>query len=407
MQAGIGYCTEKSSYDAGTLATRNALEKGKEVRPDLLIAFCSGKINPDEFYRGIRDTVGPNPAIIGGTSIGIITNDHISYDGYSSAVAALQLDGIPYQVAEMHDLDKDGEKAGEELVSRLSDPSQGNAFLIFYDSVKNPATNEAPPVLNPSSTLIKGIENRLGTDIPIFGAGLLSDFEFRSGTKQFCGFHAAENSVVGLLLNQELKPYFRIMHGCNPLDGVYHRITRIQGDIIYEIDNRPAVEMIDSIYQNQEWRQKHPIDLLTIGVNHGDRYGIPDESYYVNRLITGALPDGSGIGIFEPDLGTGTEIQFMLRDINNMIASARENSNELMAQIIGENRTARFGLYIDCAGRTAAQSNTPAEEAMEVQKVLNRYNVPLLGFYSGVEIAPLLKKSRGLDWTGVLIIFTE
>jgi hypothetical protein len=47
------------------------------------------------------------------------------------------------------------------------------------------------------------------------------------------------------------------------------------------------------------------------------------------------------------------------------------------------------------------------EEAQEVQTVLNQYKTPLLGFYSGVEIAPLLQKSRGLDWTGVLLVFAE
>jgi len=31
----------------------------------------------------------------------------------------------------------------------------------------------------------------------------------------------------------------------------------------------------------------------------------------------------------------------------------------------------------------------------------------LLGFYSGVEIAPFLGRSRGLDWTGVLLLFVE
>lgn len=34
-------------------------------------------------------------------------------------------------------------------------------------------------------------------------------------------------------------------------------------------------------------------------------------------------------------------------------------------------------------------------------------DVPLLGFYSGVEIAPLMGKSRGLDWTAVLLILAR
>ena len=32
---------------------------------------------------------------------------------------------------------------------------------------------------------------------------------------------------------------------------------------------------------------------------------------------------------------------------------------------------------------------------------------PLLGFYSGVEIAPFGSYSRPLDWTGVLTLLTQ
>ena len=66
-----------------------------------------------------------------------------------------------------------------------------------------------------------------------------------------------------------------------------------------------------------------------------------------------------------------------------------------------------FGLYIDCAGRAAAASRTASEEAAEVQAVMNREGVPLLGFYSGVEVAPMGDGSRGLDWTGVLLLLGE
>ncbi len=60
-----------------------------------------------------------------------------------------------------------------------------------------------------------------------------------------------------------------------------------------------------------------------------------------------------------------------------------------------------------CGGRAGVYTNTEAEEAAEVQQVMNRYNTPLLGIYSGVEVAPILEKSRGLDWTGVLVVFAE
>ena len=78
-----------------------------------------------------------------------------------------------------------------------------------------------------------------------------------------------------------------------------------------------------------------------------------------------------------------------------------------MKGIIDDGKTPVIGLYIDCAGRAAEMSNTETEEAAEIQRVMNRYDTPLLGFYSGVEVAPILGKSRGLDWTGVLLVLAQ
>ena len=407
MKVGSGYSTERSSFVAGVNATENALKNGNIIHPDLLIAFCSGKLDINAFLKGIQNVVGTVPPVVGGSAIGIVTNEHLSYDGYSAGVAAFESGSVQYQIASVGNLAKCEKAAGKKLAACFPNPLRESFLIIFYDSLKKPATADMPPVMNASSPLIDGIASGLAADIPVFGAGLLSDFAFLDIPGQFCGAHADTNSVVGLLIDGGIAPYFRIMHGCSPLDGVYHNITRSQGAVIYEIDNQPAVKMIDGFYGNKQWRSKRPVDLLTIGVNCGQKFAPPNESNYVNRLITGVLPDESGIGIFESDLEAGTEIQFMLRDNAKMVESAARNCDDLMRQIIREGRTARFGLYIDCAGRTSELSNTMTEEAEEVQKVLNHYQVPLLGMYSGVEIAPFLDKSRGLDWTGVLIVFTE
>jgi len=98
---------------------------------------------------------------------------------------------------------------------------------------------------------------------------------------------------------------------------------------------------------------------------------------------------------------------FMLRNNKMMIASAKKNSSQLLKKIIANGEQPVLGLYIDCAGRAAKYSHSLTEEASEVQNVFNKYHTPLFGFYSGVEVAPFLGKSRGLDWTGVLLVFAE
>lgn len=404
MKIGIGYCNKPNAFDAGKTAASDAVHGANINQADLSIAFCSGQLDHEEFFRGVKEGVGDSP-IIGGSAIGIITNDDISYEGAPSGIAIFQLDDIKCQIAAVGGIDKDEKVAGSNLADKFSRTEKDRLLLMFYDSIKVPASPTSPPVMNASPPLIDGIESALQSSVPIIGAGLIGDYQF-SNTKQFCGSKVSEQSVVGALLSGSFSVYHTIMHGCSPIDGKYRKITKMQGAVIYEVDGRPIVETIDELYKDQSWREQHPLNLLTIGMNCGDRFQ-DQEDRYVNRLITGILPDGSGIVIFEPDLEEGMEIQFMLRDGNMMIESARNNSKRLIKGISDDGKKPVFGLYIDCAGRTAEQSNTEIEEATEVQQVMNRYNTPLLGFYSGVEVAPILGKIRGLDWTGVLMVLAK
>ena len=403
MKIGTGYSNQKDGFLSGMAVAKNAMEKGNIQSPDLVFAFCGGQVDHEDYFRGLKNVVGDQVPIIGGSALGIITNDLLSYEGYPAGAAIIESKTLKYREAAASDLDKDEKHAGYKLAKKLSHEREDKLLIIFYDSVKIPAKDKLPPVLNASSPLIEGIEQEVQSDVPIVGAGLVGDYDL-GPTKQFCGSYVDSQSVVGVMLTGDFKPYFRIMHGCTPLSGVYHKITKMDKSIIYELDGKPIVEMIDELYGNNDWRHQRPVNLLTIGKNHGKRYEQPIEENYVNRLITGCLPNGEGIGIFEPDFETGTEIQFMLRDTEKMIESAKKNSTELMDQIKADGKKALFGFYIDCAGRTSCYSNTKTEEASEIQSVFNQHNSPLFGFYFGVEVAPLLQKSRGLDWTGVLVV---
>lgn len=404
MKAGVGYSNKRDAFDSGRTAAGAAVSNGNINKSDLAIAFCSGQLDHKEFLRGIKNTIGDTP-VIGGSAIGIITNDNLSYKGYPSGVAIFQLDEIKYQIAAADGLSKDENLTGFNLAGKLHRTQEDRLLLMFYDSVKVPASPASPPFMNASSPIINGIESVFQSNVPIIGAGLIGDYQF-SNTEQFCDSDVCRQSAVGVLLSGAVNVYHGIMHGCSPVDGRYRKITKMQGSVIHELDGRPVVEIIDELYGNQSWREQHPLNLLTIGANNGDKFQYREEEY-INRLITGILPDGSGIGIFEPDLEQGMEIQFMLRDGNMMIESARNNSERLIKKINDDGKTPVFGLYIDCAGRTAEKSNTLTEEAEEIQQVMNRYDTPFLGFYSGVEIAPILGKSRGLDWTGVLMVLAK
>jgi len=406
MKVGVGCAHAEDSFEAGQSIGRQGMEKGQIADPDFVVAFCSDEVDADTFLAGLKSVVGEHVPIIGGSAIGVITNEILCYSGPSACAAVVQAEAIDFRIACAGDVHLDPRAAGERLMSRLTPDDREKLLLVFYDSIRQPACPTAPPVFNPSGPLIEGLTQGKGAKCLALGAGLIGSFHF-GPTRQFCLDRVQSQAAVGLTLAGPFQPYFRICHGCTPLDGIYHTITRMQGDQIYEIDGQPVVDVIDEACGCSAWKQQRPVSLLTLGVNCGERFDAPRESNYINRLITGVLPDDRGIGIFEPDLHEGAEVQFMLRDPEKMIESAQHNAHDLLECVSNDGRRAVCGIYIDCAGRSAALSHTAIEEAALVQEAFNLRNIPLLGFYSGVEIAPLMGRSRGLDWTGVLVVLAE
>ena len=408
MKVGTGFSNHPNARVSGKMVAERILAGGGFDRPaDLVLTFCSGNLDHEEYFEGLQSILGKSIPIIGGSTIGIITNTIISYTGFPAGAVAIQSDRLRCRIGVADRLNTNEGDAGRRLMGQLDIGSEDDLLLFFYDSIRNPAREGVPPELNPSSPLIGGIEDGATAGFPVIGAGLVGDFSLEKKTVQFCGSTVYNQSVVGAVLSGDISVYHGITHGCTPLDGIYYQVTKSDGACIFELDEQPIVPIIDDLYGSQDWQSKKPLDLLTIGINCGEKYGDPVEGCYVNRLITGVLPKGEGICLFEPDIEEGAEIQFMLRDTQKMIDSARRNTAELMSRVRADKRRASLGFYIDCAGRAADYSLTAVEEVSEVQKIFNHHGCPFFGFYSGVEVAPLLGRSKGLDWTGVLVILAE
>jgi len=383
-----------------------AIMSGGIDKADLVLAFCSEKTNHRHVFNGIRDAVGINVPIVGGSAIGLVSNNFLSYGGPSVGIAVIQSNVLKQRTVAVKNINYDENDAGKRLAMEIRQKNDDKVLLIFYDSIKTPPGSNSPPIMNSSSYLLEGINGVCALDVPIIGAGLIGDYAFNP-TVQYCGSSIGRQCAVGIMLSGEIAAHYCITHGCVPIDGIYHTITKTEGPVLYELDGQPIVNVINDMFGSDEWQKEHPVGYLTIGVNYGEKYGKYEEEKYVNRLITGVTPDQKGVIMFETDLKNGMQIQFMSRDAEQMVHSAKRNSETLLKSIEKDNRTPIFGLYIDCAGRAGRYSYSDVEEASEVQKIMNRYTVPFIGFYSGVEVAPFQGTSKGLDWTGVLLVLSE
>ena len=402
VKSGVGYVDSTESLESGRRCAEKAMANGSLDRSDFTVAFCGGNHDPIDFLQGVREVVGDS-TLIGGTAVGVITNEKASYGGYEAGVAVVSSDSIRFDAVSVGGLKESEEAAGEELGRMLAGRSaeDAQAILLFYDSVKS-----TPPLtVNLASQLIKGVERGLGgAHAPVLGGGMIKDYQW-SGSHVFANDQAVTQHAVGVVVSGDCSVHHAISHGCEPASD-YHTITRIEGPVVKELDGRPALDVIEDIIgpgAARDWQQYSL--LVTLGANYGqDPYGDFDENEYVNRLIAAANPEDGSVILFESDFGPGERVQIMRRSNEHMLSSARQMSNSVL-ESVGESDPF-LALYIDCAGRTSGFSGAGAEEGAIIQETIGS-RMPLLGFYSGVEIAPFMGGSRALDWTGVLVVLSE
>ena len=397
----LGASRDTDSFLAGQkAATRITHKMGAKDSAGWIMAFCGGRHNPEAVLEGLRTQLGPIP-VLGGSAVGTITNRRISYLGYECVLALFPESIDKTSILTASGLDQGETQAGEQLGKRLREYAADNATVIlFYDSIQS----SPPPILNVASRLMDGIYTGLaGKPLKVFGAGLLGDFQL-SGSYVFDGRSPSKNMAVALILPPVWSSHVTIMHGFKPI-STFMEITRINGPVIYELDGRPAYEVL---YEMTHLTNEHQTDvnfttMVALGKKLGNPFDPYQESAYINRLIVDANPEAGSISLFEADFQVGMKIQIMSTDEQLVRESVRKRTRQLLNDI--NNGRGEIALYIDCAGRACAFCGDEVEEASILQEVIGE-TMPLLGFYSGVELAPFIDRTRPLDWTGVLAVLT-
>lgn len=400
MQADSGIRLGYARHADARTAVRHCAAAMGATTPQLLLAFCGGRHPREAMQAALHEEFGPVP-VFGGSAAGAIAREGFGYGGFELGLIAFEDPALAPQAVVTHGLLADARAAGEELGRQVAEvAAPGAAVLLLFDSV----ASGVPPRLHHASRIVEGFHAGIGRKpVCLFGGGLLTDMNLSDGWV-LDGAGLSKHSAVALVFPPVIAAETVIMHGCRPVSA-FMEITRIQGAEVYELDGRPALEVIETMLglplggtRGQELSL-----VATLGQKQGDPFAPHDENAYVNRLILRANPATGSVTLFEPDFVQGDRVQIMSRDNRLMLDSVRRGVADANGRLVGPDSL--FGLYIDCAGRASARSGSPVEEAEVLLQDIDPA-LPVIGFYSGVEVAPFADHpSRPLDWTGVLAVF--
>ena len=396
LKLGVAYARHFEASAAVALCVAQFAAQFATLPPTLLLVFCGGKHEPAQVRDALRGAYGAVD-VVGGSAAGAITGRGFGYSGLELAVLAFFDPAItPRIVLEDRLLDSETE-AGHALGAKVAEVAAQDALvLLFFDSV----ATASPLRLHHASSIVAGFDAGLGgSRVELIGGGLLTDMNLSAGWV-FTGQDVRKHAAVALVFPPSVRASTVVLHGCRPV-STFMQITRIDGAEVFELDGEPALSVIERMLNvSLGGPEGHDLTLLaTLGEKQGDPFAPYDENAYVNRLIVTSDRDKGSVTLFEPDFRLGTMVQIMSRDNSLMLQSVTDGVSAVNRTVVAGERL--LNLYIDCAGRASARSGARTEEAEMVLRGLDPAT-PLIGFYSGVEIAPFEGYSRPLDWTGVL-----
>lgn len=373
----------------------DAMRQQTLAMPTLLLVFVGGKHNPAAILATLTQYF-PGVPVVGGSAAGVIGATEFGYSGLEVGIVAFFNEATTPRVYTTHALEESDYDGGRMLgTAARREHNDSSLVLLLYDSVRS----FEPRQLHIAGSVLDGFQSGWREDDSVVGGGLLTDLNLTDSWMLLDGA-VRRHAAAALVFPPCVTAATVVLRACRPV-STYMTITRIQGAEVFELDNRPALEVIEArIGQPLIDPAGHPNRIMTLGEKQDDPWedGSPDD--YVNRLILTGNRDNGSITLFEPDFAEGTMVQLMQNDNDLMLTAAHDGAVAAM-DADADTGEAILRLYIDCAGRASVMSGAEDEEAGVVTKALID-RVPFLGFYSGVEIAPIRRRSQPLDWTGVL-----
>ncbi|MBY0434006.1 MAG: hypothetical protein K2U26_07850, partial [Cyclobacteriaceae bacterium] len=241
-KTGIGYSSKTDSFSAGVEAAENAMKNFTGLNVSLVLTFCSGKYDPHLFLRGVRQITG-NAPLMGGAAMGVFTNKELSYEGFEATVTVFWSDTIRFRLFHQPDLDLGEYEAGLKLGSQIDSASapDDKGLIVLYDTVKT----RNPPMFNFATPLFAALEKSIDPSVCCVGCGLVGDLQLLN-CFQFINDRVVKQHVLAVLISGDCQFHNVIMHGCKPASS-YKTITKAEGPVVYEMDNRPALEVIQEL----------------------------------------------------------------------------------------------------------------------------------------------------------------
>lgn len=336
------------------------------IDPDLVLVFGSVAALTEPGSADRLRALFPGAGLAGCSTAGEITADGV-LDG-SCVVTAVAFANTTVRVAEAELTALAGSHAaGDALGAALAAPDLAGVLLFGRGTDIN------------GSALIDGLVGRVGPGIPVSGGLAGDDGAFvRTVVLSPSGVSDARVVAVGLY-GDRLNFGHGSFGGWEPF-GPARRVTRCDGNILYELDGEPAL----NVYKRYlgDYAKNLPASGLLFP------FELLNENHSAVGLIRTILgiDEDAGSLTLAGTVADGFYLRLMHASTDALIdgaeTAARSSTRELAP--VG----ASLGLLVSCVGRKLVMGDQVEEEVQAVADHLGA-DCTLTGFYSYGEISPM------------------
>ena len=391
IRAGVGQSQRQSTVEAVNEAAGAALANAGAARADWAMIFFTADHagHPRELVSSLIRSVGTD-CVVGSSGAGVLTGEGEIEGGHGVAVLAIAADEILGRPFMFEPLRGNEANLGASFGDFLAKTQEQNSLLILLPDSYN--GNPQP--------LLGSMAARAGFH-PVVGAGS-TESGAAGATFQLCGDKVATNSIAGAYLSGDFNVQVDITQGCQPISEPMV-ITKAEGNLIHEIDGRPALEVFARLLKGPLAEDlRRALMVLFVGLPASREENSVAAGRYLVRNIIGLDGERGILGVADP-VREGEAMIFAMRDGQR----AREDLDQMLgrqAEALGGKKPA-FGFYFNCCARGSSLYGIAGIDSAYIRRALGDF--PLIGMFGGYELAPLGRANHLFAYTGVLALVTQ
>lgn len=340
------------------------LQDKKELNNPLVLVFGNRYLlEKEEIITEIRKEF-PYEHLVFGSSSGEIMGANVNDNSVTITAIDFDKSSFVIQTENVLNHNKNANELGEVLYDKMPKVGLKHLFVLSEGSFVN------------GSSLIKGLETKIEETISITGGMCGDDARFEKTIASY-----KENPKEGEVIligfyGETLEISFASFGGWIPF-GPERIITKSEGNVLYEIDDQPAL----NLYKNYlgEKANELPQASLLYPLNVTPE----GKKEPVVRTILGIDNDNQSM-ILAGDVPKGSIVQLMMASVDGIADGALKAAEIAMKE---RKELPQVAILVSCIGRKLVMNQRVEEEIEQVQEIIGS-DVAVTGFYSYGEMAP-------------------